>query len=74
MLFRVGAKMALLTRKEAMNRLRLRSSHFSKLVNGKIKGLPQLKAVKIGRRQLFREETIEQWIVDVEGGSCSAAH
>ncbi len=66
--------MPLLTREEAMNRLRLRSSHFSKLVNGRIKGLPELKAVKIDRRQLFREETIEQWIVDVEGRPCKAAH
>jgi hypothetical protein len=54
------------TRMETMDRLGLKASHFSKLVNGKIKGLPTLPMVKIGRRQLFRPESIEQWILDAE--------
>lgn len=56
----------LLTRKEAMDRLRLKGSHFSKLVNGKIDGLPRLPVVKIGRRLLFRPEAVERWLIDVE--------
>ena len=65
----------LLTRDETMERLRLKSAHFSKLVNGKVKGLPPLPVVQIGRRQLFREEAIQQWIIDVEKTKkCSAAH
>jgi hypothetical protein len=63
----------LLTRDEAMDRLRLKASHFSKLVNGKIKGLPTLPMVTIGRRQLFRAEALDQWILDVENRRCSAA-
>ena len=43
----------LLNRLEAMERLRLKSAHFSKVVAGKIKGLPLLACVRIGRRQLF---------------------
>ena len=68
-----GERDKLLTRTEAMDRLRLKASHFSKLVNGKIKGLPMLPVVQIGRRQLFRPEAVEQWIIDVEATHCSAA-
>jgi len=56
----------LLTRKEVMERLRLRPAFFSKLSNGKVKGMPALPAVRIGRRQLFREAALNQWIMDVE--------
>ena len=60
----------LLDRKEAMERLRLKPAHFSKVVNGKLKGLPTLACLWIGRRQFFREETIDRWIVEVEKISC----
>lgn len=57
-----------------MERLRLKAAHFSKLVNGKVKSLPPLPVVQIGRRQLFREESVQQWIIDVEKmKKCSAA-
>ena len=59
----------LLDRKEAMAVIRLKAAHFSKLVNGKIKGLPPLACVRIGRRQLFRSETLRRWILDVEAQS-----
>jgi hypothetical protein len=67
----------LLTREETMERLRLKAAHFSKLVNGKVKvkGLPPLPVVQIGRRQRFHEEAVQQWIIDVESTKkCSAAH
>jgi hypothetical protein len=65
----------LLTREETMGRLRLKAAHFSRLVNGKVKGLPPLPVVQIGRRQLFREESVQQWIIDVEKmKKCSTAH
>jgi hypothetical protein len=56
----------LLTRAEAMDRLRLKSSHFSKVVSGKIKGLPRLPVVQIGRCQFFRPEAVERWILEAE--------
>jgi len=62
--------MSILTREETMARLRLKPAHFSKLVNGRIKGLPPLACLRIGRRQLFRDETVEQWARDVEA-QCS---
>ncbi len=64
----------LLERHEAMDRLRLKASHFSKIVNGKVKGLPRLKHVRLGRKLLFREDTLNQWIAEVESASCSADH
>lgn len=61
----------LLTREEAMEQLRLKPAHFSKVTNGKVKGLPKLACVRIG--QLFREETVRNWIIEVERLSCNAA-
>lgn len=66
--------MALLTRDEAMGRLRLKPAFFSKVAAGKVKGLPPLPCVRIGRRQLFREETINRWVLDVENKPCNVAH
>jgi hypothetical protein len=63
----------LLTREEAMERLRLKPAHFSKVASGKVKGLPKLACVRIGRRQLFREQTLEEWVVEVERQSCNEA-
>jgi hypothetical protein len=70
----VMATGGLLTRDEAMAWVRLKPSFFSKVVNGKVKGLPPLPVVRIGRRQFFREESLNQWINDVEAKSCNAAH
>lgn len=63
----------LLTREEAMARLRLKPAHFSKVASGKVKGLPKLACVRIGRRQLFREQTLAAWIIEVETLSCKEA-
>jgi hypothetical protein len=54
-----------------MERLRLKPARFSKVANGKVKGLPRLACVRTGRRRLFREETIARWIVEVENISCN---
>jgi hypothetical protein len=69
---RTTSETRLLTRVETMGRLRLKSSHFSKVVHGKIKGLPTLPVVQIGRCQFFRPESVERWIIEVEKMRCSA--
>jgi hypothetical protein len=56
----------LLTREEAMNRLRLKPAHFSKVANGKVKGLSKPACIRIRRRQLFHEQTLDEWIIEVE--------
>lgn len=65
--------MELLTRTEAMSMLKLKASHFSKLVNGHIGRVPPIPCVRIGRRQLFRREALERWILEVEQ-SCDDSH
>jgi hypothetical protein len=55
-----------LTRLEAMERLRMKPAFFSKLTNGKVKGLPRLRCIRAGRRQLFLETTVDQWAIDAE--------
>ncbi len=65
----------LLDRLEAMERLRLKPAHFSKVVSRKIKGLPPVACVRIGRRQLFRLDTLEGWTIEVEAiSACKKAH
>jgi hypothetical protein len=64
----------LLTRLETMRWLGFKSSHFSKIVSGGIKGLPRLPVVQIGRKQFFRPEAVEKWIIEVERMKCKAAH
>jgi hypothetical protein len=66
--------MAILTREEAMEKLRLKPSFFSKIVNGKVKGLPRIPSVQLGRKQLFREESLNEWVAKVEELSCKKAH
>jgi predicted DNA-binding transcriptional regulator AlpA len=51
---------------EAAALVRCSRAHLSNVVNGKVHGIPRLPTVRIGRRVLFRRESIEQWIQQVE--------
>jgi excisionase family DNA binding protein len=62
----------ILTCTETAERLKLSKGQLSKLINGKVPGVPRLKTARLGRRVLVREETLEQWLREVE--SCSVAH
>lgn len=61
----------ILTCTETAERLKLSKGQLSKLINGKVKGVPRLKTARLGRRVLVREETLEQWLQEVE--SCNVA-
>jgi hypothetical protein len=65
--------MKILTREEAMLRLRLKPAFFSKLVNGKVKGVTPPPCLRIGRRQLFAEDSLESWAKELEARSCNEA-
>ena len=66
--------MPLLTRDEARAKLGgVSEGHFSKIVAGKVKGNPPIPHVQLGRRQMFREETLDKYISDLEA-RCSKAH
>lgn len=62
----------ILTCTEAAKRLTVSKGQFSKLINGKVAGVPRLKTARLGRRVLVREETLEQWLQEVE--QCNGAH
>jgi len=51
---------------EADALVRCSRAHLSNVVNGKIHGIPRLPTVRIGRRLLFRRESLEQWLQQVE--------
>ena len=51
---------------EAAALVRCSRAHLCSIVNGKIRGIPRLPIVRIGRRVLFRRESLEQWLQQVE--------
>ena len=51
---------------EAAALIRCSRAHLSNIVNGKIRGIPRLPAVRIGRRVLFRRESLELWLQQVK--------
>lgn len=61
-----------LTSSEIAKRLRISKGQVSKLMNGKVKGVPPLKVIVVGRRKLVRGEAFEEWCREAEG--CSADH
>ena len=54
---------------EAAALIRCSRAHLSNIVNGKIRGIPRLPAVRIGRRVLFRRESLELWLQQVEAAN-----
>jgi helix-turn-helix protein len=51
---------------EAAALVRCSRAHLSNVVNGKIRGIPRLPAVRIGRLVLFRRESLEIWLQQLE--------
>ena len=62
----------LLSAREAQERLGVSRPQLSKLINGKVRNVPPLPCVRIGRQVKFRQESIDKWIEDVE--KCNADH
>lgn len=61
-----GAPARVLNLAEAAALVRCSRAHLSNVVNGKVHGIPRLPAVRIGRRVLFRRESLERWLQQVE--------
>ena len=51
---------------EAATLVRCSRAHLCNVINGKVRGIPHLPTVRIGRRVLFRRESLEQWLREVE--------
>ena len=56
---------------EAAALVRCSRAHLSNIINGKIRGVPRLPSVRIGRRVLFRRETLELWLQQIESATSS---
>src|SRR5262245_4726360 len=56
---------------EAAALVRCSRAHLSNIVHGKVSGIPRLPTVRIGRRVLFRRESLEQWLETVESVGAS---
>jgi hypothetical protein len=62
---------ALLTFKDLLGRLRCSKGQFSKIINGKVSGVPRLKTIRVGRRVFVRQATFTRWLRELE--NCNAA-
>jgi len=51
---------------EAATFVRCSRAHLCNIINGKVRGIPNLPIVRIGRRVLFRRESLEHWLREVE--------
>lgn len=56
----------ILTVREAALMLRCSKAHLFNVVNGRVAGVPHLPAIRIGRRVLFRRDSLEQWLQEIE--------
>jgi excisionase family DNA binding protein len=63
----------ILTLAEAAKFLRCSRSHLSNLLNGKVLGMPPLPVVRVGRRCLFIQQSLEAWVRQVESAGLVAA-
>ena len=64
--FKQATAPAILNLAEAAVFVRCSRAHLCNVVNGKVRGIPRLPTVRIGRRVLFRRESLEQWLREVE--------
>jgi hypothetical protein len=58
---------------EAAAFVRCSRAHLSNIANGKVRGIPYLPTVRIGRRVLFRRESLELWLEQVEAATAVRA-
>jgi excisionase family DNA binding protein len=56
----------ILTMDEAAAYLRISRKHLGNILKGRIKGVPPLKYVPAGRRNLIRRSTLRDWVAKYE--------
>jgi hypothetical protein len=59
--------MKLLDLNEVAKRIGCCKGHVSKLINGKVKGTPILPCIRVGRRAMVVETTLNEWFKELEG-------
>src|ERR1051325_8534277 len=60
-----------LTTREGARFLRCSKAHFCNLLNGRVRGVPPLPSLQVGRRRLVRKKTLIEWIAAVESAGAT---
>jgi excisionase family DNA binding protein len=58
----------ILTVTEVADRLRCSKAHVCNVINGRVKGVAPLAAIRLGRRMLVRVAALEAWLLQSERG------
>jgi excisionase family DNA binding protein len=58
----------ILTIKEVAEILRCSKGHVQNVLIGKVRGVPRLAHLRIGRRKLIRKEWLDQWMETYKTG------
>lgn len=58
----------ILTVFEVATRLRCSKAHVCNVINGRVKGVAHLPAIRLGRRMLVRVAALEAWLLESERG------
>ena len=58
----------ILTVCEVAARLRCSKAHVCNVINGRVKGVAPLPAIRLVRRMLIRVAALEAWLLQSEGG------
>ena len=56
----------IMTSEEAAQELRCSRAHITHLAQGTVRGVPRLPSIRMGRRRLFRRESLRNWVAEVE--------
>jgi hypothetical protein len=57
---------AILTLTEVARELRCSKAHLHSIIAGKVRGLPPLPVLRLGRRLLIRSDALMQWLLSLE--------
>jgi excisionase family DNA binding protein len=56
----------ILNLKQAAEYLGISRSHLLNIIKGKVKGVPRLQPIRVGRRLLFLRERLDEWLREAE--------
>jgi hypothetical protein len=59
----------LLTLREAAKLLRCSKAHLCNVLNGRVRNVPPLNSVRLGRRRLINRRSLSAWISAMEGAN-----
>ena len=57
---------AVLTLTEVARELRCSKAHLHNIISGKVRGLPPLPVLRLGRRLLIRYDALMRWLLSLE--------